>query len=389
MEAYNKWKDNNYKGTISAATASGKTYLFSMTIEQHPMSKILIVVPTIALQQQHILSISKDLNLPVENFGKVGDGFKQWNRKIVVAVINSIRFTDLKEFDIVLLDECHRYFSEVNTLFLYRTHFEKVMAVSATPEREDAAHKQFMKIFPIVYEIGAKELIDANILSKFTVENVGLELTGKQKEVYDVVDADIKKRMPHYGNNIHNILAYMRTGDKDDATDAADLMRKITQRRMILLKAQVKVDKLVKYIAQTHIQGHTKALIFNEYIEVADEIYRRLKAMKVKCGIYHSKLHIKERRQMLEDFRNDEFNILVGVKCLDEGLDVPAVNEIHIIGGSSVKRQTIQRIGRGLRAQDGKQAKVIQYYIKDSQDEVWLRKRTQPFVGVAESIVWR
>ena len=50
-----------------------------------------------------------------------------------------------------------------------------------------------------------------------------------------------------------------------------------------------------------------------------------------------------------EDFKNDKYRVMISVKSLDEGTNVPSVSTAIIIAGTSVKRQMIQRLGRILR----------------------------------------
>jgi len=133
---------------------------------------------------------------------------------------------------------------------------------------------------------------------------------------------------------------------------------------------------------------NVKTIVFGEYKNAAKKLYKILKRHDIPCGIYHSGMNTKKRQDMLEKFKNDEFKIMISVKALDEGLNVPAVERAIIMGGSKVQRQMTQRLGRVLRGKEGKVATVIQLFIPNTKDEEWVRARTEPFRDAAEKIVW-
>jgi len=90
------------------------------------------------------------------------------------------------------------------------------------------------------------------------------------------------------------------------------------------------------------------------------------KELGIKAIIYHS--NIKNRKQSLDDFRNDKVDIIITVKALDEGINVPKADMCIITSGTSVARQMKQRVGRILRKSDNI-ALVYQLYFKNTIDE--------------------
>ena len=61
------WLENDFRGIVEVATAGGKTFFALQCIkewlENNPESKILIIVPTTALQDQWHISLTEDLNI--------------------------------------------------------------------------------------------------------------------------------------------------------------------------------------------------------------------------------------------------------------------------------------------------------------------------------------
>ena len=62
----------------------------------------------------------------------------------------------------------------------------------------------------------------------------------------------------------------------------------------------------------------------------------------------------KERKQLIDSFCDQEIQVLVAIRCLDEGVDIPRTETAFILASSSNPRQYIQRRGRVLRRAPGK-----------------------------------
>ncbi|MFN7465292.1 MAG: DEAD/DEAH box helicase [Pseudanabaena sp.] len=91
---------------------------------------------------------------------------------------------------------------------------------------------------------------------------------------------------------------------------------------------------------------------------------------------------IKLRKIALSLFENKEITTLCTAKALDEGLNIEGIECAIICSASSKKRQYVQRMGRGLRFIEGKVAKIVNLYIKNTQDEAWLKKRQKGDINV-------
>jgi superfamily II DNA or RNA helicase len=128
--------------------------------------------------------------------------------------------------------------------------------------------------------------------------------------------------------------------------------------------------------------------LFCELIETAEFINNYLQTKGIKTGIYHSKMKRDERKDLLTQFKDDKIRIMIAVRCLDEGINVPDANVGIVIAGSSVSRQTIQRLGRILRPKEGKQARYYQFYVPNTKDEDWLHKRNQTILPMAENVIY-
>lgn len=93
--------------------------------------------------------------------------------------------------------------------------------------------------------------------------------------------------------------------------------------------------------------------------KMAEDLAAYLKERKIKSEYIHSDIKTIERIKILTQFRKGEFDILVGVNLLREGLDLPEVSLIGILDADKegfLRSETslIQTIGRAARNVDGR-----------------------------------
>jgi superfamily II DNA or RNA helicase len=70
-----------------------------------------------------------------------------------------------------------------------------------------------------------------------------------------------------------------------------------------------------------------------------------------------------QRREILRQFKDGETEAMVAIRCLDEGIDVPACRTAYLIASSRNPRQFIQRRGRILRRAEGKDSAIIYDFV--------------------------
>lgn len=81
-----------------------------------------------------------------------------------------------------------------------------------------------------------------------------------------------------------------------------------------------------------------------------------------------------ERKDFLDRFRSGEYPVLLTSKVLNEGVDVPEASIGIVVSGSGSTREHVQRLGRILRAKDGKQA-VLYELVSDGTSEMRVSDR--------------
>ena len=165
------------------------------------------------------------------------------------------------------------------------------------------------------------------------------------------------------------------------ATPAAEELRSSTQvveqiiRPTGLLDPEIEVrhsagqiEDLYQQIRQRTARGE-RTLVTTLTKRMAEDLTDYLVDIGVRCRFLHSEVDTFERVEILRDLRAGEFDVLVGVNLLREGLDLPEVSLIAILDADKIGflRSTtslIQIIGRAARNVNGR---VIMYADRESE----------------------
>ena len=87
---------------------------------------------------------------------------------------------------------------------------------------------------------------------------------------------------------------------------------------------------------------------------------------------------VKERREVLQNFRTGDYKTIVVSHVLNEGVDVPDARVAILLSGSGSTREYIQRLGRVLRKGDGNKLAILYEVIaEETTEENIARRRKQ------------
>ena len=116
-----------------------------------------------------------------------------------------------------------------------------------------------------------------------------------------------------------------------------------------------------------------KIIIFNQYRDSTNNIKSVLDSLDVKSKIFVGQtkkkdtgMSQKKQKQVIEEFRNGEFNCLIATCVAEEGLDIPAVDLVIFYEPVPSAIRTVQRRGRTGRQEKGR---VIVLVTKKTRDE--------------------
>ncbi len=128
--------------------------------------------------------------------------------------------------------------------------------------------------------------------------------------------------------------------------------------QVILRKATGQVDDLVGEIRAVTAKGE-RVLVTTLTKRMAESLTDYLKEMEIRVRYLHSDIQTMERMELLRDLRLGEYDVLVGINLLREGLDLPEVALVAILDADKegfLRSETslVQTIGRAARNVDGR-----------------------------------
>jgi superfamily II DNA or RNA helicase len=415
------------RGTLEAATAFGKTRV-ALKIIQHLRRtvtdrKVIIVVP------HEFLKVQWEALL------------KEWKieENSKVFIVNSF-IKGHHECSLLILDEIHRYAAETFSKVFDVTTYKFVLGLTAMLKRLDKRHGLIIMHCPVIDRVTLEEARLGGYVAPYQEFNLGLEMDEetstrylKAQELYEwamgifqwdfgmmrqcVVSfkpfktasgfmGSACERLAHKygwkGNSPQEAFHKLVAKEKDfwggNVTHpyhpnkiyiaALNGMKAMKKMKDIIYKASVKMDAAAAILL---LLPKMKSITFAELTETADEMTKRIP----ESVVYHSsmtvttptgdKLSKKQGRAYIVDRINKgEIRCIHTAKALDEGADFPEISLGIRISGSSSPTQQIQRRGRIIRKQEGKEAVMINLYLKNTKEVQWLSKSQ----GYSEDIIW-
>lgn len=117
------------------------------------------------------------------------------------------------------------------------------------------------------------------------------------------------------------------------------------------------VDDLIEQI-RIRVERKERILVTTLTKKMAEDLTSYLKSLDIKVNYMHSDIKALERMEIIRKLRLGEFDVLVGINLLREGLDIPEVSLVAILdadkeGFLRSERSLIQTIGRAARNTDG------------------------------------
>lgn len=358
--AFAQWVDAKGKGTIEGATGVGKTRIAIMAAQGEFFcdynALVYVCVPTETL---------RDVEWPAE-FTK---WWPKWPKDKIKFVCH-VSMNDIREnrmINLCIFDEVH-HITEQNITFFENNVVDHVMGLSATVPTQ-AYEGSFDKpaaikrIAPVVFRVSIQEAKALKLISDFEIILLKFELNSKDLSVSyrpgktdKVVQTTEASRYAQLTKTLSKSMYSKKGGNwKFSAMQQrADFVRNFPSK-----------TKIAKDVLKEILTDDKRTLVFCGSIEQAEEL----------CGeqVYHS----KTSNQQLRKFAAKEINYLGAVMALNEGKNLPELDQIFIVQISAQQRDLIQRIGRAVRWREDVIAKVIILVAAKTVDEQWFRKATK------------
>jgi len=372
-KALNAWAKAGFTGSIIAGTGFGKSrcgvIAIGKTLDSIEDSRALVIVPTTQLQDQF-----------------KGE-FIKWNYKHVLDRVDIICYQSaykLKEehYDIVVCDEIHLGLSPEYRKFFENNTWNRLLCMTATPP-EDIEYKEILfAMAPLIYKISLDKCVELGLVSPYEIVCIPIQLTDiEQKEYKKANNTFVYSKYILGQFDAFDQAKYIMGPGKNSATNeqkaaAAQFYRSIRARKAVVDHADNKVAELQKIVIKNIGE---KILVFGGSNEFTNKL---ADATETFSSVYHSGKTKKQKEQALKDFRSGDKPVLCSTKALNQGFDVADATMAVICGLTSKGLTMIQRVGRIIRFQEGKVGRIIILYVKDSQEEKWLKNSVKSLNNV-------
>ena len=367
-EAVDAWHANGERGVISLPTGAGKTFIALLLIAEM-QRPTLVHVPTLDLMVQWASVLGEHFG---EEIGLYGGGHHELRDLTVTtyqsAVIHALHYGN--RFGFAIFDECHHLpgeqyqYAAISSIAPFR------LGLTATPERVDGKESRlYTLVGECCYEARVQEL-SGKTLSEYRVVTIAVEMADTERVQYEHARRIYLDFLKQARINMGTPRGWHTFLWKTAQTEAGRAAFKAYLTQKQLSFASTTKQEWVWKLIQRH-RGD-RILIFTQDNDTAYQIGTRF-----FLPVLTHQTKLKERHDFLNRFRDGTYAILVTSKVLNEGVDVPEANVGIIVSGSGSVREHVQRLGRILRKQAGKQAVLYELISKQTGEHFVNKRRRQ------------
>ncbi|MCY4178472.1 MAG: DEAD/DEAH box helicase family protein [Endozoicomonadaceae bacterium] len=370
LEAIKAWNEQGKQGVLEHATGSGKTFTAITALKEHLRDDgvAVVFVPDRLLHKQWSEEIKEEL--PGATVLKVGDGHNRWRKNKVLStftqpgtglgqrvVLATMQTAKLNEFIngiwqgqhlMVVADEVHEIGSKENSKALEIDSGPR-LGLSATPRRygDPVGTAKIFHYFGQIIKppFTLEDAIKQKRLVGYEYFPTPLNLTAEESEEWKTYTTAISKE-----------YARSKRDTNDKPIVSAVLQNMLIQRSRIAKKAAAKVPYAVNILSENFIEGQSWLVYCEDQYQLT-EVIDALHENGIEACEYHTNMRGDAEASL--DWFKCFGGIMVSIRCLDQGVDIPKISHAVILSSSQNPRQFIQRRGRILRTYPDKHKAVI------------------------------
>lgn len=334
LNALEKLQQNNkHKALLISATGTGKTYLSAFAVKKANPKRLLFLAHREQILKQACKTFAKII--PDIQYGILSANHKDFHKPYLFATINMLnkeenltQFTPT-HFDYIIIDETHRAGTNSYLKILNYCQPQFLLGMTATPERTDGFDIYQLFDHNIAYEIRLNQAMQENLLCPFHYFGI-TDITVDDQEIND--------------NSIFNDLT----------TDA----------------------RVTHIINQSQYYGFSgerlRGLIFCSHIEEAQILSQKFNERGFHTIALSGKDSQETRTNAIHKLEQKErstgLDYIFTVDIMNEGIDIPAINQIIMLRPTKSAIIFVQQLGRGLRKYPQKDYVVILDFIGNYQN---------------------
>jgi len=390
IDAYNAWIKNGKNGVFAMATGSGKTVTalncLRKQFKENGFYKAIIVVPTqaLAIQWKHEAESFNFQNIISTHTDKDWKNIlsRYTTRSLLDQTKNIILITTYATFNrrdiqtfidrtkgietfIYIADEAHNIGSKSSLKHLPEAIKWRI-GLSATPERvyDDFGSEKLYEFFKsrppeYTFRYTMKQAINSGILCHYDYYPIFVELTSSEMDEYERISSQLRKFI-----------------DSDTGKYKPEAEKLLLKRKRIIHKAEnkkVAISGLLEDLKRKRKLDYTFVFVPEGYepdysesdsyqieqddIHIIDEYAQMFKDHGYSYHKYISGLD--DAPDILKSFADGDIQVLLSMKCLDEGVDIPRAEHAIFCSSTGNPRQFVQRRGRVLRKSKEKEKAKI------------------------------
>ena len=282
------------------------------------------------------------------------------------------------ESTLIIGDEAHRLgASHLQNAMTERASLR--LGLSATPRRwydDDGTAAIFRYFGETCFEFPLEQAI-GSCLTPYRYCPQPVSLTDDEVEEYEGLTSRI------------SALAHTAEGEPEQKEKLKMLL---LRRAKLISCAREKLPAMLSLLKQVVARDQaenreTNGILVYCAAGTHQEVLSAVGGLGLRCHEFVHYVSLADRERLLRQFADGDIQALVAVRCLDEGVDVPATKTAFLMASSTNPREFVQRRGRILRLSPGKREAVIYDYIvvpasermgSGSEAEVSILRREMP-----------
>jgi superfamily II DNA or RNA helicase/HKD family nuclease len=315
------------RALLVSATGTGKTYLSAMDVERTHPSRVLFIAHRERILRASLKSYRRILG-DSYTYGLYTGGSGKPDATCMFAMVMTLKSHldefDPKEFDYIVIDEAHRTGGESYRTILGYFQPRFFLGMTATPSRTDGydVYRLFNNV--IAYRITLQDALENEMLAPF--------------HYFGIADLEID----------------------DETIDDPSLFNRLASEQ----RARHVMDKIEEYTVD---KANRRGLIFCNLNEEAKRLSQLFNEHGYRTVAISGQDNDAERQRQINRLESGDLQYIFSVDILNEGVDIPSINQIIMLRRTESAIVFVQQLGRGLRKAEGKEYVLVLDFIGNYQ----------------------